>query len=69
MKDAALKPVSGANPRAGVLLPFPLRGPYDYKLPSDTEVARGLLVVAPLGQRETLGVVWGARRARSATTG
>ncbi len=61
MKDAALKPtlLLGPNPRAGVLLPLPLRGAYDYKLPKGTEVARGLLVVAPLGSRETLGVVWG----------
>src|SRR6185312_3450900 len=65
MKDAALKPAIrpdlslGPNPRAGVLLPYPLPGPYDYKLPKDVEVARGLLVVAPLGPRETLGAVWG----------
>jgi primosomal protein N' (replication factor Y) len=61
MKDAALKPALtlGPNPRAGVLLPLPLRGAYDYKLPKGTEVARGLLVMAPLGSRETLGVVWG----------
>ena len=62
MKDAATKPAfaPGSNPRAGVLLPLPLPGPYDYKLPKDVEVARGLLVVAPLGTRETLGAVWGA---------
>jgi primosomal protein N' (replication factor Y) len=61
MTDAALKPAPafGANPRAGVLLPLPLTGPYDYKLPSGVEVARGLLVIAPLGPRESLGVVWG----------
>ena len=59
MTDAALKPALGPAPRAGVLLPYPLPGPYDYKLPSGTEVARGLLVTAPLGNRETLGAVWG----------
>ncbi|MBV8979205.1 MAG: primosomal protein N' [Alphaproteobacteria bacterium] len=61
MKDAALKPALalGPAPRAGVLLPFPLPGPYDYKLPSGMEVSRGLLVTAPLGPRESLGVVWG----------
>lgn len=61
MKDAALKPALplGPAPRAGVLLPLPLRGAYDYKLPRGVEVARGLLVVAPLGSRETLGAVWG----------
>ena len=46
-------------PRAGVLLPVPLRGAYDYKLPKGTNVLRGLLVNAPLGPREQLGVVWG----------
>jgi primosomal protein N' (replication factor Y) len=61
MKDAALKPAStsGASPRASVLLPLPLPAPYDYKLPRGVGVARGLLVKAPLGSRETLGVVWG----------
>jgi len=46
-------------PRAGVLLPLPLTGAYDYKLPKGTNVQRGLLVTAPLGPREQLGVVWG----------
>src|ERR1700754_4912957 len=61
MKDAALKPAFafGVNSRAGVLLPLPLRGPYDYKLPSGVEVARGLIVTAPIGPRESLGVGWG----------
>ncbi|HEX4862083.1 MAG TPA: primosomal protein N' [Rhizomicrobium sp.] len=61
MKDAGLKSALqlGPSPRAGVLLPYPLPGPYDYKLPSGVEVARGLLVTAPLGPREALGAVWG----------
>src|SRR5215475_2067306 len=46
--------------RAGVLLPLPLAGAYDYKLPSGVNAARGALVAAPLGNRESLGVVWGA---------
>jgi primosomal protein N' (replication factor Y) (superfamily II helicase) len=45
--------------RAGVLLPLPLTGPYDYKLPHGVNAVRGLLVAAPLGNRESLGVVWG----------
>src|SRR5580698_1355559 len=45
--------------RAGVLLPLPLAGAYDYKLPVGVNAARGALVAAPLGNRETLGVVWG----------
>ncbi len=63
MKDAALKPLPvaalGSAPRAGVLLPRPLKGPYDYKLPKGTNASRGLLVSAPLGGGEILGVVWG----------
>jgi primosomal protein N' (replication factor Y) len=61
MTDTGLKPalVLGAQSCAGVLLPLPLAGAYDYKLPAGVEVARGLLVMAPLGPREVLGVVWG----------
>jgi primosomal protein N' (replication factor Y) len=48
------------QPRAGVLLPLPLAGAYDYKLPMGVNAPRGALVAAPLGNRESLGVVWGA---------
>lgn len=43
--------------RAGVLLPLPLAGAYDYRLAGP--LRRGLIVMAPLGPRESLGVVWG----------
>src|SRR5580698_2086475 len=46
--------------RAGILLPLPLAGAYDYKLPAGVNAQRGAVVAAPLGNRETLGVVWGA---------
>ena len=46
--------------RAGILLPLPLTGPYDYKLPRGINASRGMLVAAPIGPRESLGVVWGA---------
>src|ERR1700758_4656891 len=46
--------------QAGILLPLPLAGAYDYKLPLGVNAARGAVVAAPLGNRETLGVVWGA---------
>ena len=55
MDELLLQPA----PRAGVLLPLPLAGAYDYKLPKGTSVLRGQLVTAPLGPREQLGVVWG----------
>jgi primosomal protein N' (replication factor Y) (superfamily II helicase) len=55
MTDAALKP-SDAVTRAGVLLPLPLSGAYDYRLRES--LPRGTIVIAPLGSREALGVVW-----------
>jgi primosomal protein N' (replication factor Y) len=45
---------------AGVLLPLPLAGAYDYKLPPGVNAGRGAVVAAPLGNREVMGVVWGA---------
>jgi primosomal protein N' (replication factor Y) len=42
-----------------VLLPRPLAGAYDYKLPPGDNAPRGTLVTAPLGTSEMLGVVWG----------
>lgn len=48
------------KPVVGVLLPLPLAGAYDYKLPEGVNAGRGALVAAPLGNREVLGVVWGA---------
>src|SRR5690348_12101331 len=57
MNAPALKPVLQSYPhRAGVLLPLPLGGAYDYIL--DSEAPRGTLVEAPLGPRCVLGVVW-----------
>ena len=47
------------KPVVGVLLPLPLAGAYDYKLPPGSNAARGVIVAAPLGNREVLGVVWG----------
>jgi primosomal protein N' (replication factor Y) len=60
MRRPSPKPVPpeiAVKPRAGVLLPRPLAGAYDYKL--ETALPRGALVVAPLGSTEILGVVWG----------
>jgi primosomal protein N' (replication factor Y) len=59
MNDAALKPRAGSalEFRAGVLLPLPLGGIYDYRL--DEHLPRGAVVAAPLGPRTLLGVVWG----------
>ena len=37
--------------RVAVLLPLPLAGPYDYRVPPDLAVAAGDFVEAPLGGR------------------
>ena len=63
MPDPSLKPnpalsQADAEPCA-VLLPLPLAGAYDYTLPQGVAPERGLLVRAPIGKREILGVVWG----------
>lgn len=42
-----------------MLLPLPLAGAFDYCLPDGVKAPRGCLVSAPLGARNTLGVVWG----------
>jgi len=56
---APLSAMSTTNPasRASVLVPLPLRGPYDYLISGPFE--RGCLVRAPLGKRELLAVQWG----------
>ena len=63
MKAPSLKPATSPQTRhpqrAGVLLPLPLPGPYDYRIAAEGTLPRGTLVVAPLGPRQTLGVVWG----------
>ncbi len=45
---------------AAVLLPLPLAGPYDYRVPAGLRLAAGDFVRVPLGRREVVGVVWGA---------
>ncbi len=45
--------------RVKVLLPLPLTGAYDYRVPTDMELADGDFVTVPLGTREATGVVWG----------
>ncbi|MEE9196070.1 MAG: primosomal protein N', partial [Alphaproteobacteria bacterium] len=45
--------------RVGVLLPLPLGGTYDYRVPDDTALADGDFVTVPLGARKATGVVWG----------
>ncbi|HEC14651.1 MAG TPA: DEAD/DEAH box helicase, partial [Rhodospirillales bacterium] len=43
----------------GVLLPLPLRGVYDYRVPEGLTACGGDFVLVPIGKREIAGVVWG----------
>ena len=45
--------------RVAVLLPLPLAGAYDYRVPEGLDLAPGDFVSVPLGARERIGVVWG----------
>ena len=44
--------------RVQVLLPLPLRGAYDYRVPDDLALEAGDFVSVPLGARDVTGVVW-----------
>ena len=48
-----------AGSRVGVLLPLPLEGAYDYRVPDNIALGPGDFVVVPLGGRESIGVIWG----------
>ncbi|HYH36784.1 MAG TPA: primosomal protein N' [Azospirillum sp.] len=48
-----------AEVRVSVLLPLPLREPYDYRVPPGLEIQPGDYVEVPLGPRRVIGVVWG----------
>jgi len=45
--------------RVKVLIPLPLDGPYDYRLPVDMTAEIGSFVAVPLGNRLVAGVIWG----------
>ncbi len=45
--------------RVAVLLPLPLAGAYDYRVPDALNVRAGDFVSVPLGNRVAAGVVWG----------
>jgi len=51
--------------RARVLVMNSALGPLDYRVPAGMAVEPGSIVVAPLGPRQLLGVVWEADRLRS----
>ncbi|HEX7006424.1 MAG TPA: DEAD/DEAH box helicase family protein, partial [Alphaproteobacteria bacterium] len=45
--------------RVKVLLPLPLSGAYDYRVPDGMALEPGAFVAVPLGNRTVYGVVWG----------
>ena len=52
-------PAGTGERRVAVLLPLPLAGAYDYRLPAGVDAPPGSFVRVPLGKREIAGVVWG----------
>ena len=48
-----------ASDRTAVLVPLPVAGAYDYRVPEGMELTPGRFVRVPLGVREVTGVVWG----------
>ncbi len=57
---------AGGKAHAGdvvaVLLPLPLREPYDYRVAEGMALVAGDIVEVPLGPRRVVGVVWGKGR-------
>ena len=61
MKPSLVRPASRIDSgRTAVLLPLPVAGAYDYRVPDGMDLAPGMFVRVPLGAREATGVVWGA---------
>ena len=50
----------GPGETVSVLLPIPLAGAYDYRVPAGMFVEEGQYVRVPLGARVVSGVVWGS---------
>ena len=48
-----------ASDRTAILMPLPVAGAYDYRVPEGMDLAPGRFVRVPLGVREVTGVVWG----------
>ena len=59
MVESPAKSSHAAGTRIAVLLPLPLGGAYDYRIPQGLTVNTGDFVQVPLGVRRAIGVVWG----------
>ena len=55
--------------RARVIVLNSALGPLDYRVPQGMDVAPGSIVVAPLGPRQLMGVVWEEDRLPGETVG
>jgi len=58
--DATTPAPDRTGDAVSVLLPLPVPGPWDYRVPRGMAVAAGDIVRVPVGNREVTGVVWGA---------
>ena len=55
-----MTPPAETKPRTtAVMLPLPLGGTYDYRVPASMDLNDGDFVAVPFGPRRTIGVVWG----------
>jgi primosomal protein N' (replication factor Y) len=52
--------INGELRRVQVLLPLPLPGVFDYRVPPEIEIQPGAFVSVPFGSRDAIGVVWSA---------
>jgi primosomal protein N' (replication factor Y) (superfamily II helicase) len=59
MHERRASSAESAERHVSVLLPLPLTGTYDYRVPREWNLASGDFVLAPLGARRLAGVVWG----------
>jgi primosomal protein N' (replication factor Y) len=50
--------INDGSRRVQVLLPLPLEGTYEYRVPPELAVAPGAFVAVPFGRRDAVGVVW-----------
>ena len=50
--------INGEHRRVQVLLPLPLPGVFDYRVPPEIEIQPGAFVFVPFGRRDAIGVVW-----------
>lgn len=59
MPSARASSRNRARDNVSVMLPLPLAGAYDYRVPAGLDLSDGDFVRVPLGGRQVAGVVWG----------